>query len=132
MARKFASVKEYAIHLMVTVADTDEDGRFVGLTYKEILKRIRRRFPTITYSGPHKGKPIRMTVKQLREIAYALQSTKRNLRLPVRPRSDRKRMKRSAATPSRKKAAPLSVVTIKASKGGRIIVDTAYHRNISK
>lgn len=130
--KKFGSVKEYAIHLMLTVDDTDEDGRFVGLTYAEILKRVRRKFPTITYAGPHKGQPIRMTVKQLREIAYALQSTKRNLRLPVRPRSDRKRMKISGATSKPKRVELLVHVTTKASKGLRAIGTTVSPRSTAK
>ncbi len=117
---------------MLAVDDTDEDGRFVGYTYAEILKRVRRKFRTITYAGPHKGKPIRMTVKQLREIAYALQSTKRNLRLPVRPRSDRKRTKLSDATSKPKKAELLVRVTTKALKGRKAIATIVSPRNTEK
>ncbi len=113
---KFKSVKEYAISLIMETDCSDEDGRFVGYTYAEILRRVKRKFPRITYAGPHKDKPIKMTVKQLREIAYALQSSKRNLRLPVRPRSDRKRTRLSVATSKAKRGRQLSVATPRARK----------------
>jgi|SRR6185369_8766432 len=118
----YTTVKDYAKHLMLKIVDTDDDGRFVGLSYGQILQRIRTKFPTITYNGPHKGRPIKMTVKQLREIAYTMQSVDRTLRLPVRPRSDRKkkhgrRVKSTTTnTPPAKKAAPVKPATTPAPK----------------
>lgn len=88
---RFASAKAYAMHLMLRVEDADAEGRFVGLSYDKILRKVRSAFPIITYNGPHKGKPIKMSVKQLREIAYSMQSEDRTLRLPVRPRSKRRK-----------------------------------------
>ena len=116
---KFPNVKAYAMHLMLRVVDTDHEGRFVGLSYDKILRKVRLAFPVITYNGPHKGRAIKMSVKQLREVAYAMQSENRNLRLPVRPRSKRQSpaRKRSAAIISPRKDAPGPSATIKRRKG---------------
>jgi hypothetical protein len=116
--KQWGSVKEYANALLLRKVNEDEDGRSVGHTYRQILTRLRQRFPVIEYSGPHKGNPIRMTIKQLREIAYTMQSNDRTLRLPVRPRSDRKKKKlASIAATSPKKVASVSAATTARRKG---------------
>jgi hypothetical protein len=112
MAKQWSSVKEYAVALMLQIVDTDDEGRFVGLSYDRILRRVRNKFPIITYNGPHKGRAIKMSVKQLREIAYSMQSENRNLRLPVRPRSKRHRQ----ITTSRKKGVRARAATTKRRK----------------
>lgn len=118
MAKKqWPSAKAYAVELMFQIEDADQEGRFVGLSYDYILKKVRSKFPVITYSGPHKGRQIKMSVKQLREIAYSMQSENRNLRFPVRPRSKRRVKKRIAATHSRQKVASATIDTIKRRKG---------------
>jgi hypothetical protein len=116
ITQKFPNVKAYAKHLMLRVMDTDPEGRFVGLSYDKILRKVRQAFPIITYNGPHKGRAIKMTVKQLREIAYSMQSEERNLRLPVRPRSKRQKTP-STATISPPKAEPGPAATISRRKG---------------
>lgn len=99
----YPSVKAYAVALMLRVVDADPEGRFVGLSYDKILRKVRLAFPIITYNGPHKGHAIKMSVKQLREIAYAMQSENRNLQLPVRPRSRRQRKRNTTATITHRK-----------------------------
>lgn len=96
IAERYGTIKNYASYLIVLTVDTDDEGRFVGLSYTQILKRIRRAFPKIKYNGPHKGKPTKMTIKQLREIAYSMQSNNRKLHLPVRPRSEREKKQKPA------------------------------------
>lgn len=114
VSQRFGTAKRYAIHLVLKEVSRDEDGRRVGLSYAEILSRVRRVFPIITYNGPHKGKPIKMTIKQLREIAYTMQSEDRNLRLPVRPRSNRRRAAARLITATKK---PRRVASGSASTG---------------
>ncbi len=68
MARR--TIKSYAQDLLlVTVLD---DGRNVGLSYLEIIRKIKRNLRVVTYGGPHRGQPIRLTVKELQKIAYAM------------------------------------------------------------
>lgn len=118
LAQRHKTVKGYAVALILQSTGTDYEGRNVGLSYREILARVRKVFPIITYNGPHKGQPIKMTVKQLREIAYTMQSEDRSLRLPVRPRSDRKKHGRGTrATISPPKAKPDLSDTIARQKG---------------
>ena len=114
ITQQFPNVKAYAKHLMLRIMDTDPEGRFVGLSYDKILRKVRLAFPVITYNGPHKGRAIKMTVKQLREIAYSMQSEDRKLRLPVRPRSKRQSptAKRTTATHSLRKGASATSATI--------------------
>lgn len=89
MTEEFKNAKEYAHHLFLATVSVTEWGRPVGYTYEQILEMVHQRFPIITNPGPHQGRPIRMTVKQLREIAYSLQGSNRSLRFPIRPRSPR-------------------------------------------
>jgi hypothetical protein len=118
LAERHKTVKGYAIALILQSIGTDYEGRNVGLSYREILARIRKAFPIITYNGPHKGQPIKMTVKQLREIAYTMQSENRKLRLPVRPRSDRKKRGQSgSAITNQPKVAPVTPATRARQKG---------------
>lgn len=118
LAQRYKTVKGYAVALILQSTGTDYEGRNVGLSYREILRRLHRTFPVITYNGPHKGRPIKMTVKQLREIAYTMQSEDRSLRLPVRPRSDRKKGGRAMpATISPPKAKPATPAINARQKG---------------
>ena len=114
---KFLSAKRYARELTLWITSQDDCGRNVGLSYDAILELVRERFPIITYTGPHKDQPIKMSVKQLREIAYVMQGEDRGLRFPVRPRSKRQKQKGIAATIIRPKVSRASRATITRRKG---------------
>jgi hypothetical protein len=94
MRTKFKTIKQYAHALLIRAVATDQDGRRVGLCYLEILQRIRKRFPVVTYKGPHTGHPPRITVEELRQIAWAMQRDNSALRLPVRPRHRKTKRKK--------------------------------------
>jgi len=89
--RKFATIRECAIALLLVEHTVDDDGRKVGLDYDVIREFIKKKFPVITYNGPHKGKPMRMSFKKLRWIATEL--NREGARLPVRPRVKKKNSK---------------------------------------
>jgi hypothetical protein len=82
--RKYATIRQYAMALLLVEAGHDDDGRRVGLDYITIYELIKKKFPIVTYSGPHKGQPMRMTYKQLRWIATEM--NRDGVVLPVRPR----------------------------------------------
>ena len=75
------TIKQFAISLLLFRAD-----RNTGYSYLQILSKIKRRFPVITYKGPHKGKPIKMVVGDLRKIASRINQDDPAVRLPLRPR----------------------------------------------
>jgi len=76
------TIRAYAIELLLRVERIGDDGREVGSSYESIRRKLIRR--TITYGGPHKGNQCRMTIKELKKIAYAL--SRDGTRLPTRPR----------------------------------------------
>lgn len=82
--RRFKTIREYAAALLLVERMVDADGRKIGLDYVTIYEHIKKKFPVVTYSGPHKGRPMRMTYKQLRWIATEL--NREGVVLPVRPR----------------------------------------------
>jgi hypothetical protein len=94
MPRKPKTIKQYAITLLLRCVEVDADGRNIGYSYMQILSRIRKRFPIITYGGPYKGKPIQMTVKDLQKIAVHVNQDDPAARLPVRLRHKKHRKKR--------------------------------------
>lgn len=94
MAARYKTIKQYVHALLLLSVSVDEDGRRVGLGYIEILKRILRRFPTVTYKGPHFGHPTQMTVEELRRLACAMQRDDPTARLPVRPRPRKAKRKK--------------------------------------
>ena len=55
--RKFATIRECAIALLLVEHRIDLDGRKVGLDYRRIQKLVKKKFPVVTYNGPHKGQP---------------------------------------------------------------------------
>jgi hypothetical protein len=94
MPRKIETIKDCAIKLLRYCVTTDANGRRIGYSYLQILSKIKKRFPIVTYGGPHKGQPIRMTIKDLRKVAeYSLQDDPIT-RLPVRPRYKKSRRKK--------------------------------------
>lgn len=86
--RRYRNIREYAVELILRVdhVEPQPDGRErdVGLDYEQIRRFVLRKFPVVTYSGPHKGKRTKMTYKELHEIACVL--NREHIRLPVRPR----------------------------------------------
>ena len=84
LARKYSTIREYAIVLIQLKHYKDADKRDIGFDYTYILDRILRKFPTVRSSGPHRGHPTKMTVKELHEIAWEL--NRNGVKLPFRPR----------------------------------------------
>jgi len=85
--RKHSSIQEYAITLLQLVYDTDEDGRDIGYDYGIIRTAILRKFPTVSSSGPHRGRPTKIPFKELWEISCEL--NRNDVKLPFRPRRPR-------------------------------------------
>ena len=94
MVRKLKTIKQYAVILLLRCVETDADGRRIGHSYLQILSKIKQRFPIVTYGGPHKGKPLRMTVKDLQKLACSVNQDDPTARLPVRPRHKKHRRKK--------------------------------------
>lgn len=87
---KFKTVKAAALYFATIVDHIDpDDQRPVGLSYSQILERVKIAVPKILYPGPHKNRRMKTTKKQLREYIYVQQSIDRDWRLPKRPRSIR-------------------------------------------
>ena len=86
--KRYRNIREYAVELILRVDRIEilPDGRerLVGFDYERIRQFVLKKFPTVTYSGPHKGEPTKMTYKELHEIACVL--NREHVRLPVRPR----------------------------------------------
>lgn len=97
MPRKFKTIKQYAIELLLHCVTTDaNEMRHIGYSYLEILSKIKKRFPIVTYGGPYKGQPIRMTVKDLQKLAVHVNQDDPAARLPVRPRHKKNHRKKRA------------------------------------
>jgi hypothetical protein len=84
LSRKYDTIREFAIVLIQLKHHKDDDGRDIGFDYAYILEQILRKFPTVKSSGPHRGRPTKMTVKELHEIAWEL--NRNGVKLPFRPR----------------------------------------------
>jgi hypothetical protein len=97
MPRKLKTIKEYAITLLLRCVEVDADKRNIGYSYLQILRKIRQRFPIVTYGGPYKGQPIRMTVKDLQKLAVHVNQDDPAARLPVRPRHHKKSRRKKRA-----------------------------------
>lgn len=85
LEREYATIKEFAEALIVGLwHHKDADGREIGDPYADIRAIIIRRFPKVTNPGPHYGKPTKMPIKELHEIACEL--NRNGVKLPFRRR----------------------------------------------
>jgi RecJ-like exonuclease len=80
----YPTIRDYAERLIMIVHHKDKDGRNIGYPYDEILLAILRKFPTVPTGGPHKGKPTRITYKELQNVTGDLNRAGRQV--PFRPR----------------------------------------------
>jgi hypothetical protein len=80
LRRKYNTIREFATALIQLVHHKDADGHDIGFDYDAIL----RKFPKVTNNGPHRGKPTKMPIKELQEIACEL--NRQGVKLPFRPR----------------------------------------------
>ena len=87
---RYKSIRDFTIALMLRV-DRVENGRNIGFDYEHILKSIHRRFPLVTYKGPHMGRPSKMSYDELWEITRYLNFE--GVVLPVRPRRQKPKIK---------------------------------------
>lgn len=83
LGRKYATIRELAEALIQLRHHTYED-RSVGYAYADIHAMILRKLPRVTINGPHHGKPTKMPIKELHEIACDL--NRNGVKLPLRPR----------------------------------------------
>lgn len=84
LARKYNTIREFATVLIQLVRHRDEDRRDIGFDYGDIHDAILRKFPTVKSNGPHRGRPTKMPIKELHEIACEL--NRNGVKLPFRPR----------------------------------------------
>lgn len=82
------TILAFTIGLLLRVDKVDADGREIGFDYESIRRSVLKAFPVVTHSGPHKGKPVRMTFHYLQRITSGLNSA--GVRLPARPGRSRK------------------------------------------
>jgi hypothetical protein len=87
--QKFQTVKSLIEHLALETVSFSADQRPVGHTYGAMLAIIQKRFKRIEYPGPHLGKPLRLSIRQMRNVCYDLQANRRELKFPSRPRAKR-------------------------------------------
>jgi hypothetical protein len=80
---KYKTIREYAIALMMLVHHR-RDGRAYGYDYGNIRECILKKFPTVKNTGPHHGRPTKMSFKDLIEIGCEL--NRDGVKLPFRPR----------------------------------------------
>jgi hypothetical protein len=80
----FHTIREFAMALIKLGRHTDSDGREIGFDYGFIHDAVLQKFPTVKISGPHKGRPTRMPIKELHELAHELNTN--GVKLPLRPR----------------------------------------------
>jgi hypothetical protein len=84
LAHRYSTIREFATVLIQLVRHRDEDGRDVGFDYGDIHDAILRKFPTVKSYGPHRGRPTKMPIKELQELACEL--NRNGVKLPFRPR----------------------------------------------
>jgi hypothetical protein len=84
--REYKHIRQYTRALLLFTLDTpDEDGRPLGLDYGEIMKLTLKKFPIVTYPGPHRGLPTKISYKELGKISCDLNQD--GLKLPFRHRA---------------------------------------------
>ena len=84
LKRTYKTIRELATELIKLVRHRDADGRDIGYDYGYIHEAVLRKFPTVKNNGPHKGRPTKMPIKELHEIACEL--NRNGVKLPFRPR----------------------------------------------
>ncbi len=84
LKRTYKTIRELATELIKLVRHQDGDGRDIGYDYGYIHEAVLRKFPTVKNNGPHKGRPTKMPIKELHEIACEL--NRNGVKLPFRPR----------------------------------------------
>ena len=86
--QKYPNAKAMILALALQVVGIDYEGRPVGLTYAEMLRRVRKAFPVNVYHNAHHGSRTKLNVKRMREYIYTARAERVEnfLRLPVRPR----------------------------------------------
>lgn len=82
--RSYSTIRQYAEALVQCVQFSDDDGRDIGYDYGYIRKAVLKKFPVVTCNGPHRGRPTKMSYKELQGFVYDL--NRRGVRLPFRPR----------------------------------------------
>lgn len=83
--KKCASpIRTYAEELLMVVVHVKDDGLKIGMSYADILAKVKERYPTVPTPGPHFGKPPKITVKELQFITSRLRE--RGIFPPHRPR----------------------------------------------
>lgn len=95
---EFPTIRAYAKALIRHVASVDDDGRESGLDYGQILDLIKKKFPRVTYKGPHQGQPMHMTFAELYEVTRLL----REEGIAVPPRPPRRRSDARSFTPGKR------------------------------
>ena len=80
--KKFKTIRDFARALLLHICIRDADDRPIGFDYGEVMRLLKRRFPIVTYPGPHRGKPFNMSYKELGKLACELN---RDYQLPFRP-----------------------------------------------
>ena len=93
--REFQTIREYATELIKLTHHIDADRREIGFDYGFIHDQVLRKFPTVKISGPHTGRPTRMPIKELHELAHELNIN--GVKLPLRPRRKTIKSKKSIA-----------------------------------
>lgn len=91
------TIRAYAAELLKAVDHRDADGRAIGFTHSEIIRRILARFP-VTPSGRNKGKPTRFGVSELKRIRAELAAN--GATLPYRMRERSKAPRKPAGEPA--------------------------------
>ena len=84
LRRGYVTIHDFAIALICLVHHKDADGREIGYDYGWIHQHIMQKFPHVTSSGPHKGKPTKMPFKELQKVTGEL--NRKGVKLPFRPR----------------------------------------------
>lgn len=81
---QYTTIRDFAERLIMIVHYKDKDGRNFGYPYDEILAAVLNKFPTVPTGGPHKGKPTKITYKELQNITADLNRSGRQV--PFRSR----------------------------------------------
>jgi hypothetical protein len=92
--RKSETIHEFACKLVQLVHFHDAEGRGIGYDYTYIRDAILRRFPTVKIGGPHRGKPTKMSYKELQKVTGEF--NRQGVKLPFRPRRKAKTKKSKA------------------------------------
>jgi hypothetical protein len=82
--RDYENIRQYARALLLFVCE-QKDGHSFGLDYGMILRLVLKKFPVVTYPGPHRGRPTKISLKELGKIACDL--NRDAVKLPFRHRA---------------------------------------------